>query len=292
MNDEFSAHDTAYLIKHNKLPRVTITYFPENDNVLHRKGPSALVGIEKADQALQEVLSAFGSWEQALKNAAWIIMGDSAQSYVYDDRDASIVDLRPHLNDRYRIAKLNQPVRAGDQIVIAANERMAYVYAIDPRVEISDIVEHLKNEDKLDIIAVKDNKNIRVTAGKSDKTFVYRPGGKYKDEYGQTWTISGDPDLVDISITNNWISYGRYPDVLARLYGSMNSHEGKYVVVTAQPGYEIVGESSPTHVNGGAHGSLHELDSLVPLIVSGTNTRPKTLRTVAIKEWILKLVNG
>ncbi|MGM0880124.1 MAG: alkaline phosphatase family protein [Bacillota bacterium] len=291
MNDELSAHDTAYLIKQNKLPTFTITYFPENDNIIHRKGPSELGGIEKADQALQEVLGAFGSWDQAAKNAIWIVMGDSGQSYVDDDREVSIIDLRPLLN-RYRIAKLNQPVRTGDQIVIAANERMAYVYAIDAKVELSDIVKLLKNEEKLDIIAVKDNKNIRVTAGKSDKTFVYQPGGKYEDEYGQTWTISGDPGLVDISITNNRIKYGRYPDLLARLYGSMHSHEGKYVVVTVKPGYEIVGESSPTHINGGAHGSLHELDSLVPLIVSGTNTRPKTLRTVDIKDWILKLVNG
>ncbi|MBD2867573.1 alkaline phosphatase family protein [Paenibacillus arenilitoris] len=291
MNDEFSARETAYLIKQNKLPTVTITYFPGNDHVLHRKGPSELRGIEKADRALQEVLGAFGSWDQATKKAIWIVMGDSGQSYVYDDRDAATVDLRPLLN-RYRIAKLNQPVRTGDQIAIAANERMAYVYSIDAKVELTDIAKLLKNEEKLDIIAMKDDKNIVVAAGKSGKTLVYRPRGKYEDEYGQTWTVSGDLDVLDISITNNRIKYGRYPDVLARLYGSMNSHEGKYVVVTAQPGYEIVGESSPTHINGGAHGSLHELDSLVPLIVTGTNSRPKTLRTVDIKDWILKLVDG
>lgn len=291
MNDELSAQDTAYLIKQNKRPTVTITYFPENDNIVHRKGPSELVGIEKADQALQEVLGAYGSWDQAVKSAIWIVMGDSGQSYVYEDREVAEIDLRPLLN-RYRIAKINQTVRTEDQIVIAANERMAYVYAIDTKVEIPDIVELLKNEEKLDIIAMKDDKNIRVTAGKSGKTFSYRPSGKYVDEYGQSWTLSGDPDLVDISITNNRIEYGRYPDVLARLYGSMNSHEGKYVVVTVQPGYEIVGESSPTHFNGGAHGSLHELDSNVPLIVTGTSTRPKTLRSVDIKDWILKIVNG
>ncbi|QYR21158.1 alkaline phosphatase family protein [Paenibacillus sp. sptzw28] len=291
MNDEFSAQETAFLIKQNKLPNVTITYFPENDNTLHRKGPTELGGIEKADQALQDVLNAYGSWELALKNAAWIILGDSAQSYVYEDRHESIVDLRPHLN-RYKIAQLNRPVTAGDQIVIAANERMAYIYSIDAKLELSEIVELLQKEDKLDIIAMKEDKGILVTAGKNGKTFVYRPGGKYADEYGQSWTLSGDSGLVDISIVNNRIKYGRYPDVLARLYGSVHSHEGKYVVVTSKPGYEIVGESSPTHDGGGAHGSLHELDSLVPLIISGTNTRPKTLRAVDIKDWILKLSHG
>jgi hypothetical protein len=43
-------------------------------------------------------------------------------------------------------------------------------------------------------------------------------------------------------------------------------------------------------MSNGAHGALHEKDSLVPLIISGTNTRPKTLRIVDIKDWILQLV--
>ncbi|MGM1049520.1 MAG: alkaline phosphatase family protein [Bacillota bacterium] len=288
MNDEFSAQELAFLIKQNKLPNVTIAYFPENDNILHRKGPTELEGIEKADQALQEVLNAHGSWEQALKKAVWIVMGDSGQSYVYDDRKRSIVDLRQLLS-RYRIAKLNQSVKTEDQIVISANERMAYVYALDSKIKLSDIVKLLKNEDKLDIIAIRDEKNIHIATGKSDNMFSYCPGGTYVDEYGQSWTISGDPKLADITITSNQIKYGKYPDVLARLYGAMHSHEGRYVVVTVQPGHEIIGESSPTHDGGGAHGSLHELDSLVPLIVSGTNTRPKTLRIIDIKDWILKL---
>lgn len=289
MNDEFSAQETAFLISQKKLPNVTVTYFPENDQAVHRKGADHWGGIEKADQALQVVLNAYGSWEQAAKNAIWIIMGDSAQSAVYDDRQTATVELRPHLN-RYRIAKLNQPVRTEDQIVISPNERMAYIYAIDANVQLSDVVKLLQNEDKLDIIAMKDDENVRVTAGKNDKVFSYRPGGDYTDEYGQSWAISGEPGLVDIKTTNNRINYGKYPDVLARLYGSMHSHEGRYVVVTAQPGYELVGESSPTHIGGGAHGSLHEKDSLVPLIISGTNTRPKTLRMVDIKDWILQLV--
>jgi predicted AlkP superfamily pyrophosphatase or phosphodiesterase len=62
MNNDLSAQDLAFLIRQNKLPNVTIAYFPENDNTLHRKGPDALDGIAKADQALQVALGAFGSW--------------------------------------------------------------------------------------------------------------------------------------------------------------------------------------------------------------------------------------
>jgi predicted AlkP superfamily pyrophosphatase or phosphodiesterase len=291
MNDQFSAQELAFLIQQNKLPNLSFAYFPENDMAVHRKDINYLGGIEKADQALQVVLNAFGSWEQAIQQATWIVMGDSGQSHVIDDRQKAIVDLRPLL-DRYRIAKINRPIQPDDQIVLSSNERMAYVYAIDDKVSLSKVVQHLQKEGKLDIIAWKVNETIEVTAGNSRKKFSYRRGGTYKDEYGQSWTLSGDPGLMDIKISaNNRIQYGKYPDVLARLYGAMNSHEGRYVVVTIKPGYELVAENSPTHLDGGAHGSLHEKDSLVPLFVAGTNTRPKTLRIVDMKDWILQLVN-
>jgi hypothetical protein len=104
--------------------------------------------------------------------------------------------------------------------------------------------------------------------------------------------LQGNPDLVDLTLSEKRIAYGRYPDALARLYGALHSHEGRFLVVTAKPGHELVAESSPTHIGGAAHGSLHEKDSLVPLIVSGTNSRPKTLRIVDLKDWLLGLTAG
>ncbi len=290
MNDDFSAQEMVYLIKQNQLPKFTLLYFPSNDNSVHRKGPDELRGIENADRALQTVFSAYGTWEKALKDVIWIVMGDSGQSYVYDDREESVIDLRTLL--KYRIAPLNKTVSAEDQIVITANERMAYIYAIDDKVALTEVMAQLKQEGRLDILAMNDGENVRVMQGNSEKMISYAPGGPYSDEFGQTWTLSGDLEVLDITVTDNRIQYGRYPDVLARLYGGMHSHEGRYVVVTVQPGYELVGESSPTHVGGGAHGSLHELDSLVPLIISGTDTEPRTRRIVDLKEWVLKLANG
>ncbi|MDF2713280.1 MAG: phosphodiesterase [Paenibacillus sp.] len=291
MNDEFTGRDIAYLVKQGKLPEVTIAYMPENDNVVHRKGPEELKGVEHADRALQSVLNAYGSWEEAVSKAVWIILGDSAQSDVLEKREEAAVDLRPLLND-YRIAKLGKPVGEDDQIVIAANERMAYIYAISPDLKLSDVMHRMHAEDKLDMIAIKQDDSVMLTAGgKSDSVLTYRPGGDYTDEYGQTWSLSGDPALADISLHELGIEYGKYPDVLARLYGALHSHEGQYAVVTVKPGYELIGESSPTHHGGGAHGSLHELDSVVPLIVAGTDSKPKSLRLVDLKNWILQMAN-
>ncbi|MBH0330834.1 phosphodiesterase [Brevibacillus brevis] len=288
MNDEFSAQEAAYLIANKKLPPLTITYLPENDMEVHKKGPATIEGIEKADKALQNVLDAFGSWDKAIKEARWIVMGDSGQTPVLDDRKTATIDLRSLLTD-YRIAKISQPVTHTDQVVISPNERMAYIYALDSRIPLSDIVKRLQREPKLDIIARKEDQKIVVTAGKISRQFSYQPNGPYTDPYGQTWTFDGDPRLLDMTIKNNRITYGKYPDVLARLYGAMNSHEGRYVIATVQPGYELIGESSPTHIGGGAHGSLHEIDSLVPLLVTGTTTEPKTLRIVDLKDWLLRL---
>ncbi|QWU18414.1 alkaline phosphatase family protein [Paenibacillus sophorae] len=291
MNDKFAARDIAYLVQNGKLPEVTVAYFPGNDSVHHRKGSMALKGIERADRALQHVLDSYGSWEEAVKRTTWIILGDSAQSDVLENRDEFKVDLRPLLNG-YRIAKLDRPVAQDDQIVIAANERMAYIYALSPSLKLSEIVKGLQTEAKLDIIAVNRDHSVLLTGGgQGDNVLSYRPGGPYSDEYGQKWSLSGDPGLADISLREHRIKYGKYPDVLARLYGALHSHEGRYIVVTVKPGYELAGESSPTHRGGGAHGSLHEVDSIVPLIVTGTDSQPKHPRIVDLKDWILQMAN-
>lgn len=290
MNDEFSAQEAAFLISTNKLPSLTLTYFPENDMEVHKKGPATIEGIVKADQALQAVLNAFGSWEQAVNQARWVVMGDSGQSAVLPDRRTATIDLRSLLSS-YRVAKIGQPIQRKDQLVIATNERMAYIYALDAHLSLTDMVKRLQKEERFDIIAVKEGQKTIVTAGKSNSSFSFRPGGAIKDDYGQSWTIYGDDKLLDLTIRNNHITYGKYPDALARLHGAMNSQEGRYAIVTVKPGYELVTESSPTHLGGGAHGSLHEADSLVPLLVVGTKTRPQTLRIVDLKDWLLRLAN-
>ncbi|MED4572178.1 alkaline phosphatase family protein [Brevibacillus agri] len=290
MNDEFSAQETVFLIAHDRLPPLTITYLPENDMEVHRKGPLTLEGIENADKALQTVLDAFGSWDKAVEEVRWIVMGDSAQSAVQDDRQAATIDLRSLLAS-YRISSISRPPQATDQIVIAANERMAYVYALDPQLSLSAVAAQLQREPRMDVIARKEGQSIVVTAGGSSKQMTYKPGGPVKDEYGQTWTISGDTSVLDMTVSKKRLTYGKYPDALARLHGAMNSHPGRYVIATVQPGYELITESSPTHIGGAAHGSLHAADSLVPLLVTGTDSRPKSLRIVDLKEWLLRLVN-
>ena len=96
---------------------------------------------------------------------------------------------------------------------------------------------------------------------------------------------------MNLTITEKGLKYGDYPDALARLNSSFYSHEGEYIIICAKPGYEFIGEGSPTHVNGAAHGGLHKQESLVPMIVNGTDSTPKYLRIKDIKDWLLTLIS-
>lgn len=292
INNKFSAEELKMMIKENRLTDLNVVYFPDNDLIVHRKGPETLKGIREMDQQLQEILNAYGSWEESLKQAIWIVMGDSGQAVIGADRNKSVIPLKERLG-AYRIADQNPPAAGQDQMVLCVNERMAYVYLLTPDLSFEDVAEQLRQDDRMDVIAWKENDGVRVRAGGSEKTLHYNVNGTYVDTYNQKWSLQGDHDLLDITVSegDNKIQYGSYPDALQRLYSSLNSHEGRYLVITAKPGYEFIGDGSPTHVGGGGHGSLHKDDSLVPLIVTGTDLLPHSLRLVDMKPWLLQLLN-
>ncbi|WP_019423207.1 alkaline phosphatase family protein [Paenibacillus sp. OSY-SE] len=288
LNDEFSADELIYLIEQDRLPSFTLVYLPNNDHDVHRKGPAETRGIERADKQLQRVFQAFGSWDAAMKDNVWIIAGDSGQTYIERERERSIIDLRQVLNS-YRIAALSKPVTKQDQIVLAVNERMAYVYINDSKVAKAEAVRRLQQEKRIDVIAWREGGDILVRSGRNEQELTYRPNGNVRDRHGQTWNIRGDIGLLDMSLrkSDKRLEYGDYPDALMRLHSALSSHEGNFVIVTAAPGSEFIGESSPTHSGGAGHGSLHKQDSHVPLLISGSETRPDIFRLVDVKRWIM-----
>ncbi|MBN8204027.1 alkaline phosphatase family protein [Bacillus sp. NTK034] len=290
LNDAFAVQELKYLLKKNILPEFTILYISENDFTVHRKGPDTTKGIEKLDKHLQEVLNIFPKWEDALNNNIWVIIGDSNQSSVNERKKEALIDLQEILS-KYRILKLGKPVSEDDQIVITANERMAYIYKINESVSVKNIAGKLQTDPRIAWIARKEKEMIHVISGDHKGSFIFKPGGTYNDIYNQAWTIKGNTSILDLSLKDKNIHYGDYPDGLARLYGAMQSQEGEFLVVDAKPGFEFIGESSPEHSGGGAHGSMHKEDSLIPIIVTGTNKSIDQLRIVDLKKWILDFWN-
>lgn len=289
MNDRFTRMELVSLIQHQLLPPFTIAYFPQNDEHVHRKGTEELKGIEKADQEIQAVLNAFPSWEEALSSCVWIVMGDSGQTNMIKDHTQAYVELEP-LFQPYTVASPKQiKVDPNDQLVICVNERMAYIYLHDPQVSFKEIIQHCKQEARIDLIVWQEDGWIHIESGKQEGHMQFRPEGPFRDEYDQSWELLGDLFIADITINENQtISYRQYPDILMRLYGVIDTAE-RVVIITVSPGYEMVYQSSPRH-RGGAHGSIHQLDSIIPLIICGTDKEPKYPRILDLKEWICQLV--
>jgi len=289
INDTFTAEEMESLIKQKKLPSLTVAYFPGNDTSAHRNGPKEIDGIIRADKQLQKVFDAFGPWDNAVKNIVWIVLGDSGQTAIDADRGRAVIDLRDSLQ-AFRIPKLSAPIGGADEIVLAVNERMAYVYALKPELSLAQVAEQLRRDERIDVIAWKENDVIRVRSGGKSGNLSYKSGGVERDSYGQSWSIQGDRSLLGISTAKSGIAYGDYPDALQRLSAALNSHAGRYLIATAKPGCELVGEGSPTHLGGGGHGSLHAQDSFVPMIIVGTDTNPAYMRLVDLSPWIMQLV--
>lgn len=289
VNDHFTVNELSYLIEHNKLPAFTFAYLPDLDKRVHKHGPDDLKGIENVDQSLQEILNNYSSWDEAIQELTWIILGDSGQSLVKKEQDFALVNLNELLKDYSNWDKENTDA----QLAIATNERMAYISINDQQLELIDIVNSLKTDERIGFIAWKDGETNHVVSPQSSEELIFSKNGSYIDEYEQLWDIEGDITILDLTVTEEGlIQYNSYPDALARLYGALHSQEGRIIVVDAEPSYEFIDEHSKDHAGGGAHGSLHKVDSIVPLIITGTDELPEHNRLINIKEWILELVSG
>jgi predicted AlkP superfamily pyrophosphatase or phosphodiesterase len=288
-NNNYSVQELTHLIRQNELPDFSIVYFPDHDKNVHKHGVMDDKGIIEMDQQLQDILNCYDSWDEALKDNIWVIIGDNGQSHIINDKNKASVHLKDMLSP-YRVARLKHKLKKEDQIVLAVNLRSAFIYSLDTdKVPLKTIVRTFEKDNRIDVIAWKENGWINVSAGGKEGLFRFKREGDWIDEYNQSWTIEGNHEILGLKIQNHSITCGDYPDALARLYSTLHSHEGDFAVVSAKPGYQLLGESSPSHVGGASHGGFHKNDSLVPMIVTGTSISPDYLRMVDLKNWILRL---
>ncbi|MFY4776956.1 alkaline phosphatase family protein [Metabacillus sp. RGM 3146] len=291
-NDKYAAEELKYLIEQNRVPSFSLVYFLDNDKKVHKNGVNETKGIEEADKRLQTIFNTYGSWEKALKDNVWIVMGDSGQTSIGSDKKKALIDLRRVLKE-YRIHKISGPIQKKDQIVLGLNERMSFIYLLDESIKVESIVKQLQKEKRIDNIAWKEGEAVKVLSVDKKGVLSYQPNGKFIDQYGQSWKIEGDVSILDIKMKNGHsIIYGNYPDALARLYSSFYSHPGNFLVVNVKPGFEFIGEGTPINAGGASHGSLHEQDTYFPMIVTGTELEPEHLRMVDLKDWILHILDN
>lgn len=234
-------------------------------------------------------MDSFGSWEKALKEAVWIITGDSGQTGLKTDKEEAVIQLDQLLN-RYQQLATGEKATEDTEIVLCVNERMAYIYLLQPSIRETELISQLKQDDRIDLIAWQEKDWIHVLNRDKDLVVRFRPGGQWKDPYNQSWEIKGNPQALDIQTDDKQhkLHYGDFPDPFSRLWGAFHSHPGRFMIVNAKPGYELAIQPSPTHPGGGGHGSLHKTDSLVPLIITGTSSIPQYKRLVDLKKFVIQ----
>src|SRR5699024_4925999 len=248
-NRKYVSKELRYLIRKNKLPAFTFCIFQDMDTRLHFKSPLDIKGITKIDKEIKKVLNMYSSWNEALAKNIWMVIGDNGHSTTGNKRKEVAIDLRKILK-KYRIARIGRPIKKKDQLVFCVNQRMSYIYVLDNNLSLSSIVKLLRQHSSIDIIAWKDGESINIRSGTKDGSLTFKPNGKYHDIYNQSWDLEGDLSLLDIKrINESLLTYGKYPDALARLYGAINSHQGRFIVVNAKPGHEFNAQLTPLHLS-------------------------------------------
>jgi hypothetical protein len=259
----------------------TLIYLNEHDMRSHHAGPMECgYSLRLLDRALSRLLNSYGSWEAAVTRARWILVGDHAQSRV-GGFPGYAVDAFQALAD-LRVPSLAQGglYRDGHDLAIAPNDRSALLYLRDQGGR-ADLVARLARWPSVDQIAWKEGD--RVVVQKDVGRLSYSPGGPWRDDYGQTWSLEGDWSVLDLRpLGPGQLGYGGYPDALERLADALL---GADAVITARAGYEFTAGMT---MGKGNHGSLAEEDSLVPLLSVGVPLPPGPLRTRDVAPAILR----
>jgi len=288
INDDFAIHVTKEAIESGQQPDFMVVYLPEHDHYLHKHIDQPLKSLEKVDKKIADLLQTFGSFEEAIKQNVFIIIGDHGQTKISSNEDANI-DLDQLLKP-FRVTPLGKKVSEPDEVIFANNERMVYVYPLQQQVN-EGVRNTLETDERIDFIAWKE-KNKVIVSNHAGKKLSYYKKGNFVDAYGESWNIEGDLELLDLSIEEKTLKYNLYPDVLSRLYGALFAQDISLFVIVAKPGYEFISRTFPTHKGGGSHGSLHRIDSIVPLLVTGASKDPQSnIRIVDLKNYILQLLN-
>lgn len=287
LNDEYSVEAVKSLIKSGEQPDFLTVYLPDFDREAHKHSIHYLSGFERAESFFQEILNSYDSWEKALEENIFIILGDHGQDKLLENAVELTIDLE-EIYEGFSIAPLGEMVSNYD-LAFANNHRMSYVYAPNNPTAFPELANLAMIDDRIALASWINNEWIYVTSPDYNTSFRFKRGDTYKDRYNQRWEIEGDERIVSIKINNNQLNYVDYPDVLNQLDTALRSQDSPVLVLAAKPSYQFFSEGAPVHEDGGEHGGIHANDTLAALIIAGTEKKPKYLRMVDLKDYILEL---
>lgn len=296
INDAYALEATLYFLSQQNPPRFFFVYLPDHDHQVHKLRPKgAFASLRRVDEKIRRLLDFFPSWEEALEKAVFIVLGDHGQTEIGQEKRHRI-DL-DRLLSSFRLLPIGAKAK-DEELVVANNERMAYLYPLKEGV-LQRLLQVLACEEEMDLIAWKEDGGVKVLqGGERGNPFFFKPEGNLADPYGRKWTVCGEVPVGMASIEGEEIGFHQYPDLFSRLYGALYAQPIPVVVVTAAAFHELKSRFYPTHLGGASHGSLHHLDSYVPLIIAGSplrfplgKTDGEHPRILELKEYILHLLS-
>lgn len=308
LEDDATAALLLELIKADALPDFTLAYFPDYDWKSHEVGPDeAVTVLDNFDRCLGEIFAAAGGLEQLLEQVCIVFTSDHSQSHVVLDEDEASIRLDETLKE-FSLATAGEAWSGDDQIMACPNMRVAQIYARRPTTELFErVVKDLLRERRIDqvcwhegIVAKDRNGYYVATADRGVLRFWISEAGEgaavesATDDYGCRWSWEGDLRAVGARVSDDGrLIFREYPNAFERLAGGLDHHEGGHIWATARPGFEFRVPGAKVHERGGSHGSLHELDSIMPLILAGAPdgvSIPAHPRTVDIAPLCLTIL--
>lgn len=282
INDDRAGDYGAAMIREAR-PDFSLVYLNEHDMRSHHAGPMGCAySLAIIDRQLAKLMDAYGSWEQAVSEARWILVGDHAQSPI-GGVPGYAVNVFKAFNG-LKVAPMTVgglAERAGD-LAIAPNDRSALIYLREPG-RLADVLEQLARWPSVDQIAWREKDAYCAMSGETGRLLRWREGGDRRDVHGRSWSLSGDPAVLDLRLSaDGRIGYREYPDALARLGDALDG--GADVLITARRGYEF---TTGFTMGKGNHGSLAKEDSMVPLLTVGLSPLGAPARTSDVARLVL-----
>jgi hypothetical protein len=252
-------------------------YLPETDSAGHRGGdalrPAAVAG---ADAAIETLMSAAGGVEPFLERYAVVLCADHGQSTIDCDDDIrdAFADLR-----LFRARGRTDP--AESDLAIAASNRAGHVYRLASEIPLREIGERLLARAAVDVVAWREDGHAVVRH--DDHELRFAAGGPSKDTRGNDWTVEGDRAALALE-PDGLLASASYPNALERLWQILHCVNAGDVVASAAPRFEFRDSGGASHLGGGSHGSLHAVDSLVPLAAVGLHDPPALRAEPSIED--------
>lgn len=263
------------------LPDFTVAYFPDHDHDSHDRGPSrACETLRHLDGRLAGIFHDWGGLDRVLADTCIVITADHSHSEVSGADGAGIV--LDELLRGYRCADPGSGWTGGDDVLLCPNLRSAEVYLRHPDADgVRRLKDRLLEDSRIDQVIWRHTHADRgdeihvATRDRGALRFRRAPAGApgVRDEYGGSWDLDGDGAALELTLDGDQVRYGSYPNALERLQNGVDHPRAGRIWATARPGCEFRMGGQGRHPEGGSHGTLHELDSRVPLLVAGAPAR-------------------